>query len=269
MRGLFRKAWRVGDDGAWPDRDDPLRRWGFPSLYALWSCFLRACDASRCIVGEKEDFSSSDSEVAGSETTQAQRSGSFIAPCHRQRWCCWQPLHEALCTRNSRWRAPCRRVGIPIYRIRSSQLHCSQIRNIGVRRSRTHCSQMRRSRIRSSRARASWQRPRGRRAFRRSARRSPHHGRLRRCPRWQLQCLRRAGRRRPRAGLDHTDPCKPKRPSPIPGQMRRRKLTFSLPVPFPSPGCPTPDQRNSSQKSSCLGALTSLKFAFFQNQKRH
>ncbi len=200
---------------------------------------------SRCIVGEKGDFSSSDSEVAGSETTQAQRSGSFIAPCHRQRWCCWQPLHEALCTRNSRWRAPCRRVGIPIYRIRSSQLHCSQIRNIGVRRSRTHCSQMRRSRIRSSRARASWQRPRGRRV------------------------TRRAGRHRSRAGPDHTDPCKPKRPSPIPGQMRRRKLTFSLPVPFPSPGCPTPDQRNSSQKSSCLGALTSLKFAFFQNQKCH
>ena len=59
-------------------------------------------------------------------------------------------------------------------------------------------------------------------------------------PRWQLQCLRRAGRRRPCAGPDHTDPCKPKRPSPIPGQMHRRKLAFSLPAPFPH-GCPTSD----------------------------
>src|SRR4029077_983965 len=55
------------------------------------------------------------------------------------------------------------RASIPSCRIRSSQIHCnqirySQIRSIGVRRIRTCCNQIRWSRIRSSRAKASCQR---------------------------------------------------------------------------------------------------------------
>ena len=52
MRGLFRRAWRLGDDAAWPDQDRPLQRHGVPRSYALWSWFLRFFNASHCIAGE-------------------------------------------------------------------------------------------------------------------------------------------------------------------------------------------------------------------------
>jgi len=112
---------------------------------------------------------------------------------------------------------------IPSSRIRSSQTHCSQTHCSQTHCSQTHCSQthcsqthcsqtrsrcdrsnrVRWSRIRSSWGTASWQRRPRRPMLRRSARRSPHRGRLRRCHRWQLRCLRRTGRRRSRvAGAD-------------------------------------------------------------------
>jgi hypothetical protein len=40
------------------------------------------------------------------------------------------------------------------------------------------------------------------------------------------------------AGPDHTDLCQPTSPPPIPGQMRRSKLTFSLRFLFPPHGGP-------------------------------
>src|SRR5205085_10476663 len=53
------------------------------------------------------------------------------------------------------------------------------------------------------------------------------------------QCLRRTGRHQLRADPDHTGQRKPTGLSPIPGQMRGMKLTFSLPVPFRPHRCPT------------------------------
>jgi len=183
MRGLSRRAGRLGDDGAQPDRDDQLRGCGFPDLHALWSCFLRAYDAL-CIVGETTILAHRTSTAAGSETTQAR---DPIPSSHEQ---------------NHR---PSTR--LPTYRIRSTQLHrsqirCSRIRSIGVRRSRTRysqirssgfrrsrtcCSQLRWSRIRctrprNTRTRESWPRRPPHPVLRRSARPSPHRGHLRQYP---------------------------------------------------------------------------------------
>src|ERR1700738_2539693 len=73
MRGLSRRAGRLGDDGAQFDRDDQLRGCGFPDLHALWSCFLRAYDAL-CIVGETRILAHQTSTAAGSATTHANES---------------------------------------------------------------------------------------------------------------------------------------------------------------------------------------------------
>jgi hypothetical protein len=77
MRGLSRRAGRLGDDGAQPDRDDQLRGCGFPDLHALWSCFLRAYDAL-CIVGEYDNPSPPDFDGGRLGIYSGQGSGALI-----------------------------------------------------------------------------------------------------------------------------------------------------------------------------------------------
>jgi hypothetical protein len=181
MHGLFQKAWRVGDDGAWLDR--------VPGWYALWSYFLRACDASRCIVGKKEDFSPSNLDGAGSETTQAQRaidSGGVVGSRFMRR-----SARGTLCSGR-----------LPAGQYSSSS--SIQIRSIGS--------------VGAASAIA----------------RSVVVGRVRHGSVLDgSSCAEQAAGDRALARIVRIDPCKPTGPSPIPGQMRRRKLTFPSAVPFP------------------------------------